>query len=230
MRQDGKSTVNTDFELASFALKDEEMSNLARPSGGVRQPHRLHGRFLRGPVPLAWLKQAASLPHRAVALGLVLWREEPTQGSPVRIVLGKVGMGLSQRTAKRALAALEGAGLVTVQRLPGRGVDVVLPEERGGAFLRGPIPWDWLERAATQSGKALEVGLSLRYLAGLTKRMTVRLCQSRVGFGLSEQAARRGLRGLEVAGLVSVMRKPGSALIVTLVELVDGFRSSSTYK
>jgi hypothetical protein len=54
---------------------------------------------------------------------------------------------------------------------------------------------------------------------GRQKRRTVRVCLARVGLGISEQAARRALKALEVAGLVSVRRKAGHGLEVTLLEL-----------
>jgi DNA-binding GntR family transcriptional regulator len=45
------------------------------------------------------------------------------------------------------------------------------------------------------------------------------LCQSRAGLGLSEHTARRALRLLEAAGLVSVLRKPGRGLEVTVMDV-----------
>jgi hypothetical protein len=81
------------------------------------------------------------------------------------LVLGRAGLGLSARTATRALAALEGAKLVSVRRLPGFDVDVtVLPdpgEEGRGAFLKGPIPWGWLERADWLPVQALQAAVAL---------------------------------------------------------------------
>src|SRR5262245_5201443 len=47
------------------------------------------------------------------------------------------------------------------------------PTERmriaGGRFLKGPIPWSWIARAAALPGQALLVGLCIWRLAGATK-------------------------------------------------------------
>jgi len=89
---------------------------------------------------------------------------------------------------------------------------------QGEWFLRGPVPWPWLETAARLPGKALALALCLWREAGYRRRRTVKLCQGRVGLGLNEHSARRALRALEVAGLVSVVRKPGRGLEVTLLD------------
>jgi hypothetical protein len=90
----------------------------------------------------------------------------------------------------------------------------------GEGFLKGPIPWPWLATAARLPGKALQVALLLWRQAGCRKSRTVPFCLSHgEGLGVSEQAARRGLQAMEGAGLVSVVRKPGRGLEVTLLDL-----------
>jgi hypothetical protein len=94
------------------------------------------------------------------------------------------------------------------------------PRHRPGEwFLRGPVPWPWLEVAARLPGQALALSLCLWREAGRRKGRTVRLCLGHVGLGLSEQAARRALRAMERAQLVSVVREPGRGLAVTLLDL-----------
>jgi hypothetical protein len=94
------------------------------------------------------------------------------------------------------------------------------PRHRPGEwFLRGPVPWPWLEAAARLPGQALAVALCLWREVGRHKRRTVQLSLGRTGLGVSEQAARRALRAMELAGLVSVLRKPGRGLEVTLLDL-----------
>jgi hypothetical protein len=100
------------------------------------------------------------------------------------------------------------------------------PRHRPGEwFLRGPIPWTWLEAAARLRGKALALGLVLWREAGRRGgRRTVKLCLSRAGLGLNESAARRALRSLEAAGLVRIDRQPGHGLFVTILDapVADG--------
>jgi hypothetical protein len=94
------------------------------------------------------------------------------------------------------------------------------PRHRNGErFLKGPIPWPWLLRAMSLPGKALHVAVVLWKEAGCCKKATVRF---RTGSlreqGISEDTARRGLRALAKAGLVSISSPPGRALEVTILE------------
>lgn len=82
------------------------------------------------------------------------------------------------------------------------------------AFVRGPIPLDWLIRATSIPRRnALVVGLVLFYLAGLNKDrnglvLTVRRCKP---FGLGRKSVQRGLADLEKSGLIRVSRLAGQS-------------------
>ena len=93
------------------------------------------------------------------------------------------------------------------------------PRER---FLKGPIPWAWLDRAGRLPGKALAVGLVLWQLAGMTRKRTIRVCLSSLrSLGLNEDSARRGIKVLERANLIEVRSRPGRGLDVILLEVRD---------
>ena len=93
---------------------------------------------------------------------------------------------------------------------------------REGRFLKGPVPWPWLQRAMSLPGKALAVGLVLWLLRGMTRRRTVRFCLTRAAAdGIPTTTARRAVRELERAGLVSIRRKPGRGLDVTLLDVPE---------
>ena len=90
---------------------------------------RQAGRFLRGPVPWEWVIAAAGLPGQALIVGLCLWRLAGATQSPI-VTLGNAELqpfGIDRATKCRALAALEGAGLITVARAPSRFPKVTLP-------------------------------------------------------------------------------------------------------
>jgi len=88
-------------------------------------------------------------------------------------------------------------------------------------FLKGPIPWAWIDRAGRLPGQALKVGLVLWQKAGYTGKGTIRICLARMrSLGLSEASARRGIKNLEKAGLIKIQRKPGRGLLVTLLNVV----------
>jgi hypothetical protein len=96
-----------------------------------------------------------------------------------------------------------------------------LPRHRQGtAFLKGPIPWLWLSKAMTLPGKALHVAVLLWREAGCSRNRTIRFrLTAHSTVGLTPQTARRGIRALESAGLISVQHHPGQALEVTLMKM-----------
>jgi len=90
-----------------------------------------------------------------------------------------------------------------------------LPRLRPGSkFVKGPIPLAWIQTASRLPGKALAVGMFLWFLVGLRKSNSVPLNLSRVG--IPQSTASQGLRGLETAGLVTVVRRTGRPALVTL--------------
>ena len=96
-----------------------------------------------------------------------------------------------------------------------------LPRHKPGQkFLRGPIPWIWVQQAAKLPGKALHVAVALWFLAGLKNRRDVPLSMTRLAaMGVSRWAAYRGLKALEGANLVEVSRHRGRNPIVSLSDI-----------
>ena len=95
------------------------------------------------------------------------------------------------------------------------------PRHKPGAeFLKGPIPWAWIKRAASLRGRSLAVGLAIWFEAGCRKTDTVKMSLARLQrLGISEGSARRGLNSLKAANLVSVVSLPGRAAEVTLLQV-----------
>lgn len=88
----------------------------------VAPSDRIAGRFLRGPIPMAWLDVARALPGRAIHVAIEIWHWRFIKKSmTVKINLSRMGrFGVTRPTASRGLQALESAGLVRVEREPGR--------------------------------------------------------------------------------------------------------------
>jgi len=85
-------------------------------------------------------------------------------------------------------------------------------------FIKGPIPFDWITKAARAKGKTLHVAIALWFLVGVKRSRQVALSQSTLKrFGVGRQASYRALLRLEDAGLVSVYRHPGRNPIVTIL-------------
>lgn len=83
--------------------------------------------FLRGPIPLRWLRQAGGLPGKALHVGIAIWFLVGLRKSyVVALSLSAVArdFGIDRATTSRGLAQLARAGLVSVERHPGRKVTV----------------------------------------------------------------------------------------------------------
>ena len=81
--------------------------------------HKPGEKFLKGPIPWRWIELVGSLPGKALAVGLVLWREAGCRNER-SVPLNLSGLPIPRRTAQRALQALETAGLVSVLDRKGR--------------------------------------------------------------------------------------------------------------
>jgi hypothetical protein len=85
--------------------------------------------------------------------------------------------------------------------------------------LRGPIPLDWLSRAAALPGRSLHVAMAIWFMAGLKKTAVVPVSNiTGLQFGLDRNAKYRALEWLENANLITVERRAGRAPIVTILE------------
>jgi hypothetical protein len=86
-------------------------------------------------------------------------------------------------------------------------------------YLRGPIPLEWISKAACLPGRVLHVGLALWHLSALKREKVVKM-QGKIlkSFGISRGVYKKGLDQLSEIGLVSVERKPGSTPIVTILD------------
>ena len=89
---------------------------------------RREGRFLKGPIPLLDIGAAARLPGKALTVFLAIHHQTALTGKPA-VTLPKsllLDLGISKDAKARAVAALEGAGLIEVVRARGRAVRVGL--------------------------------------------------------------------------------------------------------
>lgn len=89
-----------------------------------QQAARQDAAFLKGPLPLAWIIKAASLPGKyPLAVGLAIWFRSGLENKQTGIPLTTKTIErfhVNRQAGYRALATLEAAGLVSVDRKPGR--------------------------------------------------------------------------------------------------------------
>jgi hypothetical protein len=91
-------------------------------------------RFLKGPVPLAWLSAAANLPGKSLHVGVAIWFLAGLHRSrtvPLNNITS-LRFGLDRNAKYRGLEWLEEAGLVTVERRLGCSPRVTLLDPGGG--------------------------------------------------------------------------------------------------
>lgn len=118
--------------------QDEERLILSTgsPARARSTSKRIKGRFLRGPIPMAWLDAARAVRGKAIHVALEIWHWSFIKGSKtVKLNLSRLARcGVARTTAGRALRDLEDAGLVSVRRAPGRApIVTILDVEQGAA-------------------------------------------------------------------------------------------------
>jgi hypothetical protein len=98
-----------------------------RPRGG-RRLSQVHGKFIKGPLDVAWLAKARKLGVTAlwVALGLLYIRGLRRTDSFLVSNLMMQGWGVLPDAKSRALKALEKACLITIERRGKRSPAVTL--------------------------------------------------------------------------------------------------------
>lgn len=96
------------------------------------------GQFIKGPVPLQWVRQAFQLSKPALGVGLTLWLLRGIQHGSAQLRIDRSfrnRLGLSADQARRGAHALERAGLVKVTTQGrGRCLVVQLAEVPSNAF------------------------------------------------------------------------------------------------
>lgn len=104
----------------------------------------------------------------------------------------------------------------------GRKTSSKAPKVRG-EFLKGPIPLDWLGRAAKLPGKApLATALAIMFEVGRRRSQEIILTTAILKrFGVNRKAKYRALKHLQDAGLIAVHQKPRRNPVVTILEIKD---------
>jgi hypothetical protein len=91
--------------------------------------HTVGQKFLKGPIPLDWLRMAAMQPGKALHVALALWFWAAVKRS-AQVAFSMswldVTFGVNRYSGYRGLAALEEVGLVSVVRHRGRKPTVTL--------------------------------------------------------------------------------------------------------
>ena len=86
------------------------------------------------------------------------------------------------------------------------------------AFLKGPIPISWLNRAARLPGKSINVALAIFWMVGMCKTYQITLSKIALkNFHISADAALDALRRMEEAGLIKLQKSPGKRHLIKVI-------------
>jgi hypothetical protein len=109
------------LDLDRLRLSEGTVPGPTRPQLRPQRSRAIE-RFLKGPIPLAWVSMAAGLPGKALHVGIAIWFRSGLERSPdVILSLSRLAeFGTDRHAGRRGLAALENAGLVSVVRHRGR--------------------------------------------------------------------------------------------------------------
>jgi hypothetical protein len=121
--------------------------NLEQNKPRQRNPRFSPGeKFLAGPIPMSWLSRVASLPGKALNVGLAIWFLKQVMKSNTVALSGKTlqDFGVKRRSGYRGLIALEQAGIVSCLRCSGRSPRVTL--------LFGETDKNWNRKDCDMSG------------------------------------------------------------------------------
>ncbi|MYZ52116.1 hypothetical protein [Malikia spinosa] len=84
--------------------------------------------FIKGPLPLSWMTEAAQLPGKTLQVALALWYLSGLKKTYSVVLTSKTAslFGISRDAKYEAIDRLVKAGLVTVQQAPGKAPIVTL--------------------------------------------------------------------------------------------------------
>jgi hypothetical protein len=116
-------------------------SRLQIPSSGspIREPQagpprlKKGDRFLKGPIPWDWLAAAAACPGKSLQIGIAVWLMAGLTRSHTVQLPRKVldAMCVDRYAKRRAVSALEAAGLISAIRRRGVGPVITIREVVG---------------------------------------------------------------------------------------------------
>jgi hypothetical protein len=119
---------NPGWDPNSLRLDPNNMAGLKCDTGRGRRVSPIIGRFIAGPVDVAWVLQAAQLGVTALLVGLALWHLKGLRRADSFIVsnLMMQEWGIRPDAKSRALRKLEKAGLIIVGRRGKRSPTITL--------------------------------------------------------------------------------------------------------
>ena len=119
-----------------------DQDGVRRSQGDIRRGRRvspIRGKFIAGPIDVSWVVQASRLGVKALLVGLALWHLKKLRQADTFIVSNLMVQewGVQPDAKRRALRALERAGLIRIERREKRSPQVTLVV--GNRFQGGTV-------------------------------------------------------------------------------------------
>jgi hypothetical protein len=121
----------SNFDLDRYRIQAGDFDGTNLQGSRRRIPRHQAGEwFVKGPIPGFWIGTAAQLPGKALHVALGIWSEAQMKRSAMIVFshTAAARFGVKRNAARRALAALEAAGLIIVNRATGRCPRVTITE------------------------------------------------------------------------------------------------------
>ena len=121
--------TNTNISWDSCRLRlDHDGPRLQGDTRQGRRPSPIKGKFIKGPMDVAWVCQASHLGVKALLVGIALWHLRGLRHADTFIVSNLMlqDWGVQPDAKRRALRVLEKAGLIRVERRGKRSPQVTI--------------------------------------------------------------------------------------------------------
>lgn len=109
--------------LSDIRIEDVQIESSLDITKYTAAPMKRSWRFIKGPIPMAWMSKAAKRPGKSGLVGLVLWywagirRKKKFKFSVSRL---EGDWGVTKYSGLRALNCLEAAGLIRIEKIKGK--------------------------------------------------------------------------------------------------------------
>ena len=122
------TNTKINWDPSCLRLKQNAVARLQVGTRRGRRPNPVRGKFIAGPVDVAWICEASRLGVKALLVGLALWHIRGLRKTDTFIVSNLMvqDWGIEPDAKSRALRALEKAGLLTIARRGKRSPQVTL--------------------------------------------------------------------------------------------------------
>jgi hypothetical protein len=125
------TSKSVSWDLSRLRLNQNGLSRSQGVNRQGRRPSPIKGKFIAGPIDVAWICQASHLGVKALLVGLALWHLKGLRKTDTFIVSNLMleEWNIQPDAKCRALRTLERAGLVRIERRGKRSPQVTLVVE-----------------------------------------------------------------------------------------------------